>query len=106
MRPQSSRFRRSSKGGWLDKSSTEGWSTSQLRVELRKAKRPKVSEGTTAPEPPPKVHFNRARLERVATEVLELEQTALDADLTVIVGHLSDAYQHLWKAIEVAEDLS
>ena len=90
---------------WLDKSATEGWSTSQLRVELRKAKRPKVSEGTTAPEPPPKKQFDRVRLERVATEVLELEQLALDASLEAIADHLSDAYSDLTKAVEVAEDL-
>ena len=90
---------------WLDKSATEGWSKSQLRVELRKAKRPQVSQATSEPEPPPKTLFNVARLERVVTEVIELEQSALDADLTVIVGHLSDAYQDLTLAVEAAEDL-
>ena len=90
---------------WLDKSATEAWSVSQLRVELRKAKRPKVSEGTTEPEPPPKVCFDRARLEWVATEVLKLEQLALDANLELIAAHLSDAHSDLTKAVKGAEDL-
>ena len=88
---------------WLEKSVTEDWSTSQLRVELRKAKRPKVSEGTTEPEQPPKKQFDRGRLERVATDVLELEQLALDAGLEAVADHLSDAYSDLTKAIEVSE---
>ena len=87
---------------WLDKSATEGWSTSQLRVELRKAKRPKVSEGTTAPEPPPKKRFDLARLEVVTSEVLELEQLALDVDQEAIADHLSDASSDLKRAIELA----
>ena len=68
---------------WLDKSATEGWSTSQLRVELRKAKRPKVSEGTTAPEPAGKPTFDTARLQAVHEELVSLEQMALDADLDI-----------------------
>ena len=86
---------------WLDKSATEGWSKSQLRVELRKAKRPKVSEATTEPEPPPKMQFDRVRLERVATEVLELEQLATDADMKAVADHLSDAYSDLAKAVQL-----
>ena len=68
---------------WLDKSETEGWSKSQLRVELRKAKRPKVSEGTTEPEPVSKPTFDTARLQTVYEELVTLEQMALDADLYI-----------------------
>ena len=87
---------------WLDKSATEGWSKSQLRVEMRKAKRPQVSQATTEPA---KMLFDRARLERVATEVLELEQRAMDAGLEGVADHLSDAYSDLTKAVEAVEDL-
>ena len=68
---------------WLDKSEAEGWSKSQLRVELRKAKRPKVSEGTTEPEPAVKPTFDIARLQAVHDELVNLEQMALDADLEI-----------------------
>ena len=68
---------------WLDKSATEAWSVSQLRVELRKAKRPKVSEGTTEPEPVSKPTFDTARLQTVYEELVTLEQMALDADLYI-----------------------
>ena len=90
---------------WLDKSATEAWSASQLRVELRKAKRPKVGEGTTEPEPAPKKIFDLARLEAVTSEVLELEQLALDVKQEAIADHLSDASSDLRRAIEAAEDL-
>ena len=90
---------------WLDKSATEDWSVSQLRVEIRKAKRPKVSEGTTEPEPPLKKQFDRDRLERVAMEVLDLEQLALNVNQEAIADHLRDASIDLAKAVEVAEDL-
>ena len=75
---------------WLDKSVTEDWSTSQLRVELRKAKRPKVSEGTTEPEPASAPTFDIARLQSVYEELIALEQMALDADLD-IAGFIADA---------------
>ena len=87
---------------WLDKSATEGWSVSQLRVELRKAKRPKVSEGTTEPEAHGTPVFDAARLERVLAEVLELQQLALDADQESIANHLKDAYADLDKAVAIA----
>ena len=83
---------------WLDKSATEGWSKSQLRVELRKAKRPKVSEGTTVPEPT----FDLDRLKRAQVELVTLEQLALDADAE-IDGYIRLAHESLANAIESME---
>ena len=61
-----------------------------------------MSEGTTEPEPPPKKQFDLARLEAVTSEVLELEQLALDVDQEAIADHLSDASSDLRRAIELA----
>ena len=85
---------------WLDKSSTEGWSKSQLRVEIRKAKRPKVSEGTTAPEPAGKPTFDTARLQAVYEELVSLEQMALDADVA-IDDQIRDARLEVAEAIRI-----
>ena len=87
---------------WLDKSATEAWSVSQLRVELRKAKRPKVSEGTTAPEPSSTPTFDIARLQAVHKELLELQQDALDAEVA-IAGHIGEAELLIAEAISIVE---
>ena len=86
---------------WLDKSATEGWSTSQLRVELRKAKRPKVSEGTTEPEPASPT-FDLDRLKRAQVELVDLEQLALDADVE-IDGYIRVAHESIATAIASLE---
>ena len=83
---------------WLDKSATEGWSKSQLRVELRKAKRPKVSEGTTESEPT----FDLDRLKRAHVELVTLEQLALDA-VAELAGYIRVAHGSLAKAIWIME---
>ena len=85
---------------WLEKSVTEDWSTSQLRVELRKAKRPKVSEGTTEPEPASAPTFDTARLQAVHEELVSLEQMALDADLS-IADRIRDAHLEVNEAIRI-----
>ena len=85
---------------WLDKSATEAWSVSQLRVELRKAKRPKVSEGTTEPEPVSKTTFDTARLQAVYEELVSLEQMALDADVA-IDDQIRDARLEVAEAIRI-----
>ena len=87
---------------WLDKSATEAWSKSQLRVELRKAKRPKVSEGTTEPEPVSTPTFDIARLQAVYDELDALGQMALDADLD-IADFLADACAFVSDAIKAVE---
>ena len=85
---------------WLDKSATEAWSVSQLRVELRKAKRPKVSEGTTEPEPASTPTFDAARLQAVYEELVSLEQMALDSDVA-IDDQIRDARLEVAEAIRI-----
>ena len=87
---------------WLDKSATEGWSKSQLRVELRKAKRPKVSEGTTEPEPASAPTFDLDRLKAVRQELLDLQQLALDTNAD-IEDYLQDAFQAVNNALDAME---